>query len=702
MYHNFFDNLSAARPFVVWQWNGKLTAAHIEDMCALFEKCGKGGIILSMSAGLVTRYLSSRYIDALRSLCRSCARHHLDLYIGDGAEFSDTNGMQSVLRAPSYRAHTLTSDSADGELYCESGEMRVYCTPSPVIDVFNPHAVDEFIESTHERLKRGLLKFFGYEIKGVFMFKTNFAPKNAVPYSPYLERYYEQTCSANLKENATELFFDVGNFEQTRLNYKNCADVLYVQTYLKKCSDWCHENGILLAGRFSSLLPETSLEYIDIPAIFQNDCDNLCALAKAAEQNGKKTIFGICTQDAAAQFCAHGINKLADSNTLYTFAGERKYLRGTFLKETNADIECERSKTNARMCSLAEGTMDAKCCENPSFLFADGALVTHRKKDADDIYFIVNPTNSECTVEIKKSDTRNLYALDFVSGDILAAPLLFALPPQQCCSVICSLQKLDLTPRASCTSFLRGPQKSVKALSFTPYGSPLRVITLDLISGSFGGTSFSNQSAQTLRTEYIALQNGTRFDVYYEFTLDSVPKGELFVAIETASALECILLNGQRLSDVCGCWLDEAFQKLCVTGLVKTGKNRLEISGVKQNNFTTSGESVSSDDPTYSATELGSAFLLGEFDSGFAECTTYNCILPEEEIASSALSLYGNFYGARILIGKRTIALAFPPYRAELFSFEAGKDVQITVFGESAPFAGDSSAPLLDSVTLEA
>ncbi|MGC8632148.1 MAG: hypothetical protein ACP5T2_07065, partial [Thermoprotei archaeon] len=47
-----------------------------------------------------------------------------------------------------------------------------------------------------------------------------------------------------------ELFFDLGSFTKTRLDYWKTVTTLFVQSFTKRIYDWCNDNGLRFTGHY--------------------------------------------------------------------------------------------------------------------------------------------------------------------------------------------------------------------------------------------------------------------------------------------------------------------------------------------------------------------------------------------------------------------------------------------------------------------
>jgi len=111
---------------------------------------------------------------------------------------------------------------------------------------------------------------------------------------------------------------------------------------------------------------------------------------------------------------------------------------------------------------------------------------------------------------------------------------------------------------------------------------------------------------------------GTPFEVTYHFTCEgfALPSeiGEAFATIECAENLDSITLNGQVVKPTGEWWLDNAWQKVDISGKIQLGVNEIVIKGKKVNNVVAPNCHVAVKDfENHKPTEIEAVYVVGDF-----------------------------------------------------------------------------------------
>ena len=245
---------------------------------------------------------------------------------------------------------------------------------------------------------------------------------------------------------------------------------------------------------------------------------------------------------------------------------------------------------------------------------------------------------------------------------------------------------------------------------------PLSKLTLSVN----GGTIAENEHLSKIsHFKYYTAKDGADFTATYRFIVKNVPDGKLFAAIEAAENLNEIRINGipvkpeRAKGESCvmnsKSWLDVSFTKVNLTGMIKSGVNEIEISGVKVNNIIGVGSHVGVKDfDNYFPTEVETIYIVGSFKvyeidmeefyidrdkdipcsldivkSGYPFYTgnlsfKLNCDLPQSNTILLKLSDYKGTSARCYVNGKLIETTVFSPYIFNLSDF-AGKSVKIEI-----------------------
>lgn len=134
---------------------------------------------------------------------------------------------------------------------CRPGCVRF--TGQCYIDSFNPHAMDYFLNSTHEKYRITMGDCFNGTIKGIFTDEACygiywFYDRPHVPYSEYLRARILKVKNYDILDCCEQLFFNVGDYFRVRYDYYSQAGKQFCETFMVRYSDWCKKNRMKLTG----------------------------------------------------------------------------------------------------------------------------------------------------------------------------------------------------------------------------------------------------------------------------------------------------------------------------------------------------------------------------------------------------------------------------------------------------------------------
>ncbi|MGC8631859.1 MAG: glycosyl hydrolase [Thermoprotei archaeon] len=399
------------RGFPFLSINDKLDPRELRKQVGLLDDAGYGGAFFHAREGLLTPFLGDEWFKAFRSTLEEASDRSMYMWAYDEDKWpSGSAGGLVSCEDPSYRAKALLmvinglpfagegviaqyrSTLRDGlpadyekteeskvEKDCvylsfieyESAVGDSWFNGLSYVDLLNPRAVDEFIRVAYKPYA-DLLKEYGDKVMpGIFTdepnlttsvpsWKSRSIPPRGAPYPIYslpwtdeFPSYFKELNGYDIIEKLPELFFDLGSFNKTRLDYWKTLTSMFVQNFSKKIFDWCSDNGLKFTGHYlmednlisqlvvGSVMPH--YEYEHVPGI-----DHLCnqiwngfltakQVASVANQLGKERVLsetygatGVHTSFEDRKWIgdflyALGVNLLNLHLIPYSMRGRRKY-----------------------------------------------------------------------------------------------------------------------------------------------------------------------------------------------------------------------------------------------------------------------------------------------------------------------------------------------------------------------------------------
>lgn len=373
----FSEGKREFRPVPFWSWNDKLDPEELLSQMRKMQEAGYGGFFMHSRVGLITPYLSEEWMERIRMCAERSEEYGLDagLYDEDMWPSGYASGVVPAM-SDDFKEKALVlvkkeelrpgdeifkSVLRDNEvLYiarrtCAAGMVRF--NNQCYIDTLNPHAVEAFLMSTHEKYKACAGDLFGTRIKAMFTDEPCygihwFYSVPHVTYSEYLRERILREKGYDISERCEQLFFDTGDYKKTRFDYYSCAGDQFCESFTKQYSRWCEENGLSFTGHL--MAEETMYEqaqwtggvmqnyaYMQIPGVDKLMRENtqlvtIKQLTSVAEQLEKDRALSECFAGLGHESgfyrrkeimdwqAVNGINYVNMHLSHYSLRGERK------------------------------------------------------------------------------------------------------------------------------------------------------------------------------------------------------------------------------------------------------------------------------------------------------------------------------------------------------------------------------------------
>lgn len=298
------------REITFWSWNDELEPAELRRQIQEQRERGFGGFFMHARVGLMTPYLSDRWMECVEASVDEARAVGMDawLYDEDRWPSGSVSGAITAL-GPEWRQKSLELAEYDPHEYApqpnavatfigrrngneisagrrlpdhmlpvDVGELSVfhlYMATHGYVDVLKPAVIDKFIELTHEAYRRRVGAEFGQAIPGIFTDEPNY---RAVPWTEDLPRIFQERTGYDLLEHLLSLFYEYGDFRKVRYDFWSTVTDLFVASFSKRIFDWCARNHLASTGHYlheDSLLSQVRhigaamphYEYMHLPGI---------------------------------------------------------------------------------------------------------------------------------------------------------------------------------------------------------------------------------------------------------------------------------------------------------------------------------------------------------------------------------------------------------------------------------------------------
>lgn len=349
---NFKTVENKYRPIPFWSWNEKLDTEETARQIRLMGEAGIGGFFMHARGGLQTKYMGDDWHDNIRASINTAKERdmHPWVYDEDGWPSGFGGGIVSGM-GEEYQLKYLRIE--EGDRTCDTtithvGGYHLYYEVNPFyVDTMDAKVVKLFIDSIYQPY----VDKYGQEIEGFFTDEPQVS-RYSMPWSFVLPDAYFKRHGMRLEEHLHELFYPVGDYENTRFNFWKLITDLFSESYMKQVQDFCHANGLRLTGHLlceetlqSQLLCHGAImphyEYFDIPGMDWlgkpiKECLTPLQVSSVAHQLGKKQIlsetFAGCGHNVGHDELkglyewqmVHGITLLCQHLNGYSLRGLRK------------------------------------------------------------------------------------------------------------------------------------------------------------------------------------------------------------------------------------------------------------------------------------------------------------------------------------------------------------------------------------------
>lgn len=301
----------------LWAWNCKLTKELIKSQIECFAQMGFGGFFIHPRTGLDTAYMEDEFMDMVEYAEKCAEENGLMSYLYDEDRYpSGAAGGRVTENALFRQRYLLLTQNYDDSCCCdyseylsrvEKGEkvfgyfltaydiklddvgcISEYCridkdkedysghkwyafvklSPEAAwynygtyIDIFNEHAVEEFIKITHERYYRRFGDRFGKTIPAIFTDEPQMTGKKPIlhpfttddislAYTDNLNDSFKETYGKELLDVLPELIWELPADEKSvyRYQYHNHLADRFKTAFTDKLGQWCDEHKLNFTG----------------------------------------------------------------------------------------------------------------------------------------------------------------------------------------------------------------------------------------------------------------------------------------------------------------------------------------------------------------------------------------------------------------------------------------------------------------------
>lgn len=289
-----------------WAWNCELNEEELHKEIEFMKEMGMGGFHMHTRVGQSTEYLSDEYMSYVKSCTEKAKKEKMLSWLYDedkwpsgfagGFVTKKIENRQKFLRGtvdPSrsdgklLASYDITLDDEgyladyrrlqDGEkaenmawyAFLETAKETPWHNFQTYVDTLSKSAIDDFIETTHERYKEVVGDDFGGAVPAIFTDEPQVYRKTCIdvsleeedvkiPYTTDFNDTYMAQYGADFLDTFPEIAWEKKDgCRLTRYRYHDHATERFVSAFCDNIGDWCKKNNILLTGH---MMEEPRLE----------------------------------------------------------------------------------------------------------------------------------------------------------------------------------------------------------------------------------------------------------------------------------------------------------------------------------------------------------------------------------------------------------------------------------------------------------
>ncbi|MEA3345462.1 MAG: glycosyl hydrolase, partial [Chloroflexota bacterium] len=288
-----------AVPF--WSWNDDLKLEELVRQIGLMDEAGWGGFFMHSRVGLVTPYLSERWMECIRAAVAEAKGRDMGAYLYDEdkwpsgfagglvpAQKQEHRDLALVCKVDDrpavieesvalFKAQFEKGQLSDFQLIsAEEAEaldwrcerlVQFYPLTAPLgqpwfndysyVDLLNPDAVHAFLDSTYERYRQEVGADFGGAVPGIFTDEPTYnhrilarMDQPFVPWTIGLEEYFQEKRGYDLLDRLPDLFFESPTAPGTRYDFWHTLTQRFVESFSQQMYEWCEEHGLAFTGHY--------------------------------------------------------------------------------------------------------------------------------------------------------------------------------------------------------------------------------------------------------------------------------------------------------------------------------------------------------------------------------------------------------------------------------------------------------------------
>ena len=225
------------RPLPFWSWNEKLDTEETRRQAGIMAHAGMGGFFMHARGGLQTEYMSDEWFSNIIAGIEEAKKFGMEAWAYDENGYPSgfgngiVNGLGEEFQQKILKCEKLSETSNKGTTICEKDGYRFYYEVNPsYVDLMYEKTTQEFIKNIYEPYYEKFQDGFA----GFFTDEPNLGTFSEMPWSHVIPYEYKKKYGEDITERLIELFYDTGDYENTRIKFRKLTTDLFSKNYFKK------------------------------------------------------------------------------------------------------------------------------------------------------------------------------------------------------------------------------------------------------------------------------------------------------------------------------------------------------------------------------------------------------------------------------------------------------------------------------------
>ncbi|MCM8818588.1 MAG: hypothetical protein NC915_03820 [Candidatus Omnitrophica bacterium] len=254
------DVIYRSAPF--WAWNDILNIEKLRLQIDKMKEGGFGGGFIHSRIGLITPYLSSKWIECVIECVKYAEKNGMKMYLYDEDRWPSgfAGGVVSKKKENRIKFLKIWKKNKKWNKKIVNGAKTDWFNGETYIDTCNKNTVDEFIKYTYERYLKELREYIPYSVPAIFTDEPSYITGKALkekrkniyyfPWTKDFRNIFKKKYGYDIYTKINLLFEEKNGFEKIRYDYYRLLTELFTKSFAENIYNFCEKNKISLTGHY--------------------------------------------------------------------------------------------------------------------------------------------------------------------------------------------------------------------------------------------------------------------------------------------------------------------------------------------------------------------------------------------------------------------------------------------------------------------